>query len=382
MKKVLFVATVAKKHINVFHLPYLQWFKENGYETHVCAKNDFESNEDPNIPFCDKFIQLPFERSPLKVGNYQVFQKLKDIINYNNYEIIHCHTPIGGVLARMAAMSSRKKGTKIIYTAHGFHFYKGAAYKNWFFYYSIEKLFANFTDCLITINNEDYRRAIDKRFNAKKIRHVHGVGVDTKKYAPINLKQKEILRKKHGFNLEDFILIYPAELNNNKNQKLLIKVVEILKDTIPNVKLILAGQGGSLEEYEFLVNKKNLNENVIFPGFREDISEFIKLSDVSVASSVREGLGLNVIEGMACGLPVVATYNRGHRELVNSGENGFLIKNENLQDFVKALKKIYENENLRIEYGKKSLELVKLFSLNNVQKEVEEIYIEMLRNGT
>ncbi|MDF2486669.1 MAG: glycosyltransferase family 1 protein, partial [Herbinix sp.] len=174
MKKVLFVATVVKHHISTFHIPYISWFKLNGYETHVCAKNDYENKEDCVIPYCDKYYDLPFGRSPLSSCNITAYKQLKRLIDTNEYDIIHCHTPVGGVLTRLAAKKARKSGTKVIYSAHGFHFFKGAPLKNWMLYYPVEKHLAKYTDCLITTNKEDYLGIKDK-FHAKSIKLVNGV---------------------------------------------------------------------------------------------------------------------------------------------------------------------------------------------------------------
>ena len=167
MKKVLFVATV-NRHIIGCHLPYLKWFKEQGYEVDVASRGIEE------IDYCDKHFNLSFERFPLKSNNIKAYKELKKIISNNHYEIIHCHTPVGGVLTRLAARKERKKGTKVLYTAHGFHFYKGAPLLNWIIYYPIEKIMAKFTDCLITIVNEDYEFA-KKHLKAKEIRHIKAI---------------------------------------------------------------------------------------------------------------------------------------------------------------------------------------------------------------
>ena len=205
MKKVLFVATVTR-HINAFHIPYLKWFKEQGYEVHVA------SNGDEKIEYCDKHFNLPFERFPLKVNNIKTYKELKKIIDDNNSEIVHCHAPVGGVLARLAARKARKKGTRVIYTAHGFHFYKGAPLLNWIIYYPIEKFLSRYTDCLITINQEDYELAKKRFKKAKQIEYVHGVGVDSEKFKKENLnkEQKEKLRKSLGIKEDDFVIIYTA----------------------------------------------------------------------------------------------------------------------------------------------------------------------------
>ena len=127
MKKVLFVATVVKTHIMEFHIPYLKMFKEMGWETVVAARNDYENPADCVIPYCDTYYNIPFERNPLKLGNLKAYTDLKKVIDGGGYDIIHCHTPVGAMLTRLAAKQARKNGTKVFYTAHGFHFYKGVS---------------------------------------------------------------------------------------------------------------------------------------------------------------------------------------------------------------------------------------------------------------
>ena len=170
-KRVLFVATVVKKHIMQFHIPYLKMFQEMGYETAVAAKNDYENPEDCHIPYCDRFFDLPFQRSPFHPDNVQCYKKLKAIIDAGDFSIVHCHTPVGGVLGRIAARNARKNGARVLYTAHGFHFYKGGPVKNRLLFYPIEKLCAHLTDVLITMNQEDY--ALARKKNEGKMRAVY-----------------------------------------------------------------------------------------------------------------------------------------------------------------------------------------------------------------
>ena len=316
-KRVLFCATV-DFHFSSFHLPYMKWFKEQGWEVHVAAFGDME------LPFTDKKFNIPIERSPFKSKNIKAYRELKEIIDQNNYQIIHCHTPMGGVLARLAARTARKNGTKVIYTAHGFHFCKGAPLANWLLYYPIEKTLAHFTDCLITINTEDYQLA-KRRFKAKKIEHVHGVGVNADKFKPVGEEQRKQLRQQYGYKEDDFLLFYAAEFNQNKNQQLLIEALALIKDEVPNARLLLAGKGPLLEDCRKLATQRDIEEMVDFLGYRNDIENLLKISDLAVASSLREGLPVNIMEAMACGLPVIATDNRGHRELIINDKNGWII---------------------------------------------------------
>lgn len=322
MKKVLFVATITG-HINSFHIPYLKWFKEQGYEVHVASK------ENENIEYCDKHFEIPFERFPLKKQNIKAYKQLKNIIEENKYEIIHCHTPVGGVLTRLAARKARKKyNTKVIYTAHGFHFYKGAPLLNWIIYYPIEKICAKWTDCLITITNEDDEFA-KKHLNAGKIEHVNGVGINTERLKKELTQEEKInFRKKLEIREDDTVFSYIAELNANKNQILLIKTIEELKKERPNIKLLLIGDGPLKSQYQEYIKDKNLENEVKLLGKRQDINELLSITDIYLASSKREGLPVNVMEAMYKGLPIIATDNRGHRELMEDWQNGFIIKNQ------------------------------------------------------
>lgn len=191
-KRILFVATVVKKHICQFHIPYLKWFKEHGYEVYVCAKNDYDNNSDCIIPYCDKFIEIDFSRSPMKLSNISAYKKLKKIISQNNFDLIPCHTPVAAVITRLAAKEARKKDTVVLYTTHGFHFYDGAP-KSSKLYYLAEKSMIKHTDGIITINKEDYQAAekFCKKSNCKAF-YVHGMGVDTKKFASSNVKKSEL----------------------------------------------------------------------------------------------------------------------------------------------------------------------------------------------
>lgn len=374
MKKVLFVATVVKLHIMVFHIPYLELFKKKGYEVHVAARNDYENKEDCNIPFCDKFYDLPFERSPIKRNNIQVYKELKEIIDSNDYNIIHCHTPMGGVLGRLAARKARKKGSKVIYTAHGFHFYRGASTKNWLLFYPIEKWLAKHTDTLITINEEDYIFANKKNFKADSIKLVHGVGIDLSKFYPQTQEKKIQLRKEYGYKEKDFILFCAAELNYNKHQDLFINAVSILNKKIPNIRLLLAGNGPLFNHYKRQASDLCLSSYICFLGYRNDIKDLLLISDIAVSASRREGLPVNIMEAMATGLPLVVTNVRGNRDLVKDGLNGFVFELDNVNEFTNAVEKIYKDVLLSKEFGKKNTEIIQKYSLVSVLQELEMIY--------
>ena len=214
-KRVLFVATVVKTHMMQFHLPYLRMFHEMGWETAVAAKNDYENPEDCQIPDCDTYFDIPFHRIPWKKNNIASYRMLKKIIDEGNFDLIHCHTPVGAMIGRLAARDARKKGTRVIYTAHGFHFFRGAPLQNWLLYYPAEWICSFLTDVLITINKEDYQRA-GKHLHPKKVEYVPGVGIDTGKFVS-SPQQRQEKRSSLGFGKEDFLILTVAEMTKNKN---------------------------------------------------------------------------------------------------------------------------------------------------------------------
>ncbi|MFG6149958.1 glycosyltransferase family 4 protein [Halobacillus sp. B23F22_1] len=367
VQKVLFTATV-DYHFKAFHLPYLKWFKEQGWDVHVAASGDI------NLPYVDQKYNLPIERSPVNKQNITAYRKLKHIIDENQYEMIHCHTPMGGVLTRLAARAARKHGTKVIYTAHGFHFCKGAPLANWALYYPIEKGLAHCTDCLITINEEDYRLASSK-LKTRKHELVHGVGVNTEKFKPISDEQKSSLRKSLGYQPDDFLFIYAAEFNTNKNQSFLIRAFEKVVKEIPNARILLAGEGEKRKECRELAKRLEVDHRIDFLGFRKDIQQLLTISDVAVGSSLREGLPVNIMEAMACGLPVIAVDNRGHRELIHHSVNGWLITKNDSDGFAEKMKFIAKNIKIKKQLGKEGRRtIVQKYSEHNVLIQKREIY--------
>ncbi|MFC0269963.1 glycosyltransferase family 4 protein [Metabacillus herbersteinensis] len=367
-EKVLFCATV-DYHFKSFHLPILKWFKEKGWEVHVAAFGETE------LPFVDKKFNIPIQRSPFHQKNIIAYRELKSIIDENNYKIIHCHTPMGGVLARLAARQAREKGTKVLYTAHGFHFCKGAPVINWLLYYPIEKILSKYTDCLITINKEDYQLAISHRFMAREVEHVHGVGVDTERFKPMNAAEKNRQREKFGYKEEDFLLFYAAEFNKNKNQQLLIRALALIKDAVPSAKLLLAGEGNLQESCNKLADELGVEKMIAFLGYRNDIDTLLPMCDVAVASSLREGLPVNIMEAMACGLPVIGTENRGHYELIQDQNNGYLVDRESVDEMAGKIKHLADEHLLSSKLGENGREtIVNNYSIKTILIENSYLY--------
>lgn len=363
MKKVLFTATV-DSHIKHFHLPYLQWFQEQGYEVHVATNGKEE------IPYCDVKHQISFERNPIKINNLKAIKDLKNIIHHEKFDIIHCHTPMGGVVTRLAAMKAREKyHVKVIYTAHGFHFFKGAPFINWILYYPIERILAKVTDCLITINEEDYQLA-KKKFKAKQVELVHGTGVDKSKFDFVMPEEEKLeLRKTLGLKRDDFVILYVAEMNANKNQGMLIKAMKQLEgQVVKNIKLLLVGQDSFHGKYQQLVAELGLQDKVYFLGYRTDVNRLLKISDLYVSTSQREGLPVNLIEATMAGLPIVATDCRGNRDLVKNQANGYRVAINDVNGLALKIQEVVKN------YPTNQHILDDTYELTQVRKKMEKIY--------
>lgn len=364
-KKILFLATV-DGHILAFHLPYLKWFKEMGWEVHVAVQGS------RTIPYCDKQHQIPIERTPWKRENLAAYNDLKKLIENGKFDIIHCHTPMGGVLGRVCSKKVRKKGTKVIYTAHGFHFYKGASVINWLLYYPIEKILSRYTDCLITINKEDYNLANKKNFKAKEIKLVHGTGVDLEKFYPCLQEEQLKIRRNLGFKENDYILMYVAELNENKNQKLLIEAIAEVKKSIKSIQLVLIGEDKSNGKYKLFAESKNVQDIVKFLGKQENVEEWLKICDLYVASSKREGLPVNIMEALASGKRVLAVKNRGHEAIIRDRVNGRIIDN-NYREMSEGILDMYNSTDQIINQDL-IISSVEKYKVKNIMLEMEKIY--------
>ncbi len=282
-----------------------------------------------------KIHTISFSRSPLSKSNITAYKQLKKLVQEGNYDIVHTHTPNASAIVRLACRNMRKKGLKVFYTAHGFHFYKGAPLKNWLLYYPAEKICSRWTDTIITINQEDYECAKSK-MHAKRTEIIPGVGVDLERFPNAEV-DRTVVRAELGISVDAKVLIYIAELNKNKNQTSLLDMIAELNKVRQDVILLLVGPGDMRSELEEKAKKLGIADKVVFAGYRKDVPQLMKSSDVCVLSSKREGLPVNLMEAMACGVPVVAYDNRGHRTIINNGDNGFIVP---YGEYVKMAEKV------------------------------------------
>ena len=365
--KILYTATVLS-HICQFHLPYLEMFRERGIQVHVAARNNLAEKNGLQLKHCDQYFDLPFQRSPRDPKNIEAGRQLKALLEKEHYDVILCNTPMGSIVTRLVSQASRKRGTKVVYMVHGFHFCKGASKKNWLVYYPIEKTMARFCDLIITITQEDY--ALAKEKFPCEVAHIHGVGVRSERYHPVSAEEALAMRQKEGLAQGDYAILCTGELNRNKDQKTLISAAALLRHKIPNLKILLAGNGPTEAELRAQIEAEQLGDTVKLLGYRTDLETVVPAMDLIVSCSHREGLPLNILEAMLCRKAVVATVNRGHKELVENGKTGYLVQPSDVQSLADRIYALYSDPALAQAMGNGGFEKAQAYTVDSVRSEL------------
>lgn len=346
----------------------MRWFKEQGWEVH------YASYDDEPVTDADFFHKINFRRNPFHPCNLKAFFQMIRLYQKHRFEIVHCHSPIGGIVARAAAVFFPK--IKVLYTVHGFHFFNGAPKKNFLLYRTIEKLFARRTDALITINEDDYAAA--QKFCLRKggkVCRIPGVGVDTDFF----FHAEPIEKKSLGIPENAFVVITVAELIKRKNYQTSLRA--FAKAALPNSYYVICGSvlldgNEEVSALKKLVADLDIQDRVIFTGYRKDVAHLLNAADVFLLASYQEGLCISIIEAMACGLPVIASRIRGNTELVT--KNGFLCEVNDVEMYARALKKLYEDSDLRLTMRKDSIKRSKQYDTEKALEKMAEIYREFM----
>lgn len=378
--KVLMIASVASM-IQQFNMNNIKILVQMGYQVEVaCNFENGNTCSQEQIDALKKELesqnvvwhQIDFARNVFKFGqNIRAYRQLEKLFQKRTYHFVHCHSPIGGVIGRLVA---HKYKTYTIYTAHGFHFFKGAPKKNWLLFYPVEKFLSGYTDELLVINHEDYELA-KKKFHMKHLTYTPGVGVDITPHHMFDEAQNK-KRQELGIPKEAFLIVQVAEFTLNKNQRTVIRALEELNNS--NIFYVMCGIGPEKESLEQYVKEQHLEKNVRFAGFRKDVHEILQCADCFVLSSYREGLSVALMEAMAEGLPVVCSRIRGNVDLVESGIGGYLAAPGEYREYGEAFAKLYEmkqNEPQKLKkMGQANQCKIKEFSKENVNQIMKKVY--------
>lgn len=375
MKKLLFISNISNS-VGSFAVASIAAAKRCGFEFYYAANWDGATKEqiaEDEKKYGIKIVHIDLDRSPYSRKNIKAYKQLVNLINKEKIDYIHCNTPVGGVLGRLAGEKCKVK--KIVYEAHGFHFYEGAPKKNWMIYYPVEKWLAKKTDAIITINNEDFERA--KTFKLKnngQVYYVPGVGMDLSQYnVPDTVR--EIKRNELNLKGTDFALISMGDLIDRKNYKIAIEVVAKLNN--PHVHYFICGKGPEEVNLKKLAENLGVDKQVHFLGFRNDIKELLKASDTFLFTSKQEGLARSLMEAMASKIPCVVSKIRGNTELIVNNENGFLCSG--LDDYVNAIIKIMQSPDLAYKFKEKSSKHLNNFSIEKVIDCLFDVYSKEYR---
>lgn len=365
--KILYVTTIGSTMD--FFIDHIKMLTSNGHVVELACSNLNEISEE-YIKMNLKIHFIPFSRNPLDASNIKAMKVLDALVAKQGYDIVHCHTPNASVITRMVCNKYRKKGLKVFYTAHGFHFYKGAPIQNWMLFYPVEWLCSFKTDKLITINEEDYELA-KKKFHMKELVYIPGVGFNYDKFdkVKINVKAK---REELGVTLDDIVVLSVGELNDNKNQEVVLRA---LKDLPSNVYYFIAGCGPNADELNALSETLGVSNRFKLLGQRQDVPELYKASDIFAHASFREGLPVSVMEAMAAGLPIVASTCRGVSDLIEDRVNGFICDPRNSNEFKDGILKLIQDKKLRESIGDVNRKVVKRFSTGAILDRIKELYL-------
>ncbi|MBQ7384665.1 MAG: glycosyltransferase [Clostridia bacterium] len=382
MKKVLIVASVVS---------FIEWFnKENvdflndelNCEVHIASNFDYMNDTDVDrtkayIETLEKkgivLHNIAFARSPFGSDNIKAYKLLKEIIDRERFDLIHCHTPTASMMTRLASKKSRKRGSVVMYTCHGFHFHNASSKKNWIMYYPVEKFLSRYCDYIVTINKEDFNRA--KTFHCKNVRYIPSVGVDINRIKNMTV-DKAAKKESIGVPRDKTLIISAGELIERKNHEVIIRALAKLQN--PDIYYAIAGKGPLKEHLLNLAKELGVADRVILLGFRTDVFELYYAADISAFPSKIEGLGLAGVEAMAAGVPLVSSNVHGILDYVIDGKTGYAVSPCDVDGFAQAIKRLADDPELRESMREDCLAAVAPFEISNALNVMWDIYREIL----
>ncbi len=365
MKKILFVAN-SDNHINLCYLPYIKYLSKN-YIVDVATNTDLKISNARNK------YNIGISRKPFRLCNIKAIFKLKDILEKEKYDLILTSTPMGSVVARISKCLSKDKFVKLIYTVHGFHFFKGNFN---LIYFLVEKILMRYVDILITINYEDYINAL--KYFKVDTRFIDGIGYNSNLFnTNLNDSQKINLKKSLGINGK-FVITYVAEISKRKRQKYLINTLS--KMNLNNTIVLLVGSDNTNGKIEKLIKKRKLENHIKLTGFRKDISKILDITDLVISVSKQEGLPLNIMEAMHKRKVIMVTDCRGNRDLIKNNINGIVVPINNKKILIEKINYVINNYSVVSNLASNN-DFVHNYSIDNILNKYIDIFIEILRGS-
>lgn len=386
-KHALLIANSASM-IDHFNKDNIRILQDMGYTISVAA--NFQEGNSSTVERIHAFaselaaqdieiIDLPIPRKITELWKaFKSIRILKRYMRNHPCQIVHTQTPFGGVVGRLAAKKFRKDGTKVIYFVHGFHFFRGAGIKNYLLYYNVEKWLSHVTDCLITLNQEDYQAA-KRRFHHPNVHYVPGVGVDTDTIASICVDKADVCRR-FGLPSDKKIILTVAELIPRKNVETSIRA--FAKSNRDDAILAICGKGVLEPSLKELAQKLQVGDRVFFAGYHTDVLDLYHCADLFLFTSFQEGLSVAVMQAMAAGLPIIASDIRGNRDLLASephtSSKHYLLPTKDADAYAAKINKILNDPALAQALGEENqTNCRKYFDISLVHKLMTTIYTEL-----
>ncbi len=371
MKKILLTCTDSM--MMQFMVPHVRFLCENGYRVDVACSCVRDRMEEVREAFAQnetvRVLEVNLKRNPLKLSNFRGLSQLKKIIKENDYDLVWTNEPVMGLMTRLAARKARKKrGLKVMYMAHGFHFFRGAPKKNHLIYYPIERIASRWTDLLVTINREDCETAKAK-LKAKKVLYVQGIGIDTHKFEKTEI-DKEAKKESLGIPRDATVFLSVGELEVRKNHLHSIRAFAQLNRE--NTYFLIAGTGSQKELLLSEAKALGVQDRVKLLGYRKDVGELCKMADVFLFLSRQEGLPVALMEAMICALPVIASRVRGNVDELDDEKGGYLIPNDDVALLCEKMKTLCEDETKRNTFGAYNAQKAQAFDITAIRESILE----------
>ena len=366
--KVLFTASTWS-HIANFHRPYLQAFRQLGWQVHVAC-----GGEDRDIPEADLRVQLPFEKKITAPANFKAQTLLLRMLREYRYDLVCTHTSLAAFFTRQAAGLIRPRPA-VVNMSHGYLFDDETPFLKRRVLLTAERMIAPQTDLLLTMNQWDYDLA-RRLWLGRRVELIPGVGGDFSRFSPLSCRERTAQRAALGIGREDVLLLYAAEFSARKNQAMLLRALPLLPE---RVKLALPGQGTLLAECRSLAVSLHVKDRVLFPGHADRMNDWYSVADCAVSASRSEGLPFNIMESMYCGLPVIASRIKGHTDLLNDNRTGLLYPWNDEAAFARQVERLLASPDMAASLGDAARKQVARYDLSQVLPQVMEQYLSILK---
>lgn len=364
-----------------FLVPHVQNLYSNGHQVDVACSNaagyekeGYREGIIKQLPEGSRYFTLHLERNPFSLKFKQGYTELKSIINSTNYDLIWTNEPVMSVATRLAALEARKKGTKLLYLVHGFHFFKGAPLINWVFY-PVEKIMSYSCDAMCMINWADYEFC-KRHMQGIPVYHIDGIGLKVNKFKDI-VVDRDRKRKELGVSEDEILVLSVGELQVRKNHIAMLKAIASLNNS--KIKYMICGCGALKDMLVQKASELGIGGNLLLPGHRYDIPEILKSADIFAHPSQREGLGIAAIEAMAAGLPLVSSNVQGIADFSKTGITGYCLEPNDVKGYADALRSLIENPDERKRMGEYNIQAAQKYDISNSKEQVLRIINNVMR---